>query len=111
VFTDPEGNEFCVTSPGYYDAPTGRVGAICLMSNDHAVQSGFWSAATGWPRVRRGLHSGAGPFIVFGGGTPAAKHGKNRLHLDVAPPADGDHHAEADRLVSLGARRVDIGQR
>ena len=38
------------------------------------------------------------------------KTGKNRLHLDLAPPADGDQQAEVDRLVSLGATRVDIGQ-
>jgi glyoxalase superfamily protein len=110
VFADPEGNEFCITPPGYYDAPTGPVGAVCLTSVDHAVQTDFWSAATGWAHVRRGLHRGAGPFMVFGGGQPADKRGKNRLHLDVAPPTGSDHHAEAERLVALGARRIDIGQ-
>src|SRR3954451_692309 len=42
---------------------------------------------------------------------PEAKAGKNRLHLDikVAPGLDGDArrtriHAEADRLIALGAR-------
>jgi predicted enzyme related to lactoylglutathione lyase len=110
VMADPEGNEFCVTPPGYYDAATGPVGAICLTSAEHAVQTDFWSAATGWAHVRRGLHRGAGPFMVFGGGQPAPMRGKNRVHIDVAPPPDGDHHAEADRLVSLGARRIDIGQ-
>jgi hypothetical protein len=110
VFADPEGNEFCVTPPRYYDVPTGPVGAICLTSANHASQSEFWSAATGWPRVRRGLHRGVGPFIVFGGGDPAPKRGKNRVHIDVAPPLGGDQHAEADRLERLGARRVDIGQ-
>ncbi|MGH9262844.1 MAG: VOC family protein, partial [Acidimicrobiales bacterium] len=34
----------------------------------------------------------------------------NRLHLDIAPVARGDQRAEVDRLVSLGATRVDIGQ-
>jgi hypothetical protein len=38
------------------------------------------------------------------------KTGKYRLHLDLAPPADGDRDAEVDRLTSLGATRVDIGQ-
>jgi hypothetical protein len=36
------------------------------------------------------------------------KTGKGRLHFDLAP--DGDQRAEIDRLVSLGASRVDIGQ-
>ena len=40
----------------------------------------------------------------------ARKIAKNRLHLDLAPPADGDQQAEVDRLLSLGAARVDIGQ-
>ena len=40
----------------------------------------------------------------------APKLGKNRLHLDLAPPADGDQEAEVERLISLGAKRIDIGQ-
>src|SRR3546814_1035882 len=35
------------------------------------------------------------------------KAGKNRLHLDFRPD---DQDAEVDRLVSLGATRVDVGQ-
>jgi hypothetical protein len=35
---------------------------------------------------------------------------KNRVHLDVAPLMGDDQDAEAHRLVSLGARRIDIGQ-
>ena len=40
----------------------------------------------------------------------APKTGKERLHLDIAPPPDGDLDAEVERLVALGARRIDIGQ-
>jgi hypothetical protein len=32
------------------------------------------------------------------------------MHFDIAPPANGDQQAEVDRLVSLGATRIDIGQ-
>jgi len=39
-----------------------------------------------------------------------AKTGKNRLRFDIAPPVHGDQQAEVDRLVSLGATRIDIGQ-
>jgi hypothetical protein len=35
------------------------------------------------------------------------KHGKNRLHIDLRPD---DRDAEVERLVALGASRVDIGQ-
>lgn len=38
------------------------------------------------------------------------KVGKNRLHFDLSPPVHGDGQAKVDRLVSLGARRIDIGQ-
>ena len=31
------------------------------------------------------------------------------MRLVLAPPVDGDQQAEVDRLVSLGATRVDIG--
>ena len=34
---------------------------------------------------------------------------KNRLHLDLDPGPD-DRHAEIERILALGARRVDIGQ-
>ena len=39
---------------------------------------------------------------------PDAKTVKNRLHIDLNPPEDRD--AEIERLIGLGARRVDIGQ-
>ena len=48
--------------------------------------------------------------ITWGGAPLAPKIGKNRLHLDIAPPADVDQQAEVDRLVALGATRIDIGQ-
>jgi hypothetical protein len=38
---------------------------------------------------------------------PERKTVKNRLHLDFRPD---DQHLEVDRLISLGATRVDVGQ-
>jgi hypothetical protein len=40
---------------------------------------------------------------------PETKTVKNRLHLDLTRQAH-DRDAEIDRLLRLGARRVDIGQ-
>jgi predicted enzyme related to lactoylglutathione lyase len=37
------------------------------------------------------------------------KPGKNRVHLDLTTEA-GDRDAEIERLLALGARRVDVGQ-
>jgi hypothetical protein len=56
------------------------------------------------------LPDGTGPFITWGGPPLAPKIGKNRLYLDVAPPDHVDQQAEVDRLVSLGATRLDIDQ-
>ena len=41
---------------------------------------------------------------------PDDKAVKNRLHIDLAPLAGDDQEAEVQRLLGLGARRVDVGQ-
>ena len=51
-----------------------------------------------------------GPKITWGGPPLMPTTGKNRQHFDIAPPVDGDQNAEVDRLVWLGASRIDIGQ-
>ena len=115
VLADPEGNEFCVIEPGNnFLADCGFIGAL---SCDGSREVGyFWSEALGWPLVWdqdqetaiRSPHGG--PKITWGGPPVNAKTGKNRLHFDLAPPADGDEQAEVDRLVALGATWIDIGQ-
>jgi predicted enzyme related to lactoylglutathione lyase len=115
VLADPEGNEFCVIEAGNnFLADTGFIGAI---NCDGTQEVGyFWSAALGWPLVwdqdeETAIQSPRGGSKIAWGGPPVApKTRKNRLHLDISPPADGDQQAEVDRLVSLGATRIDIGQ-
>ena len=51
---------------------------------------------------------GSGPSLVFVP-VPEAKTIKNRLHIDVNP-VGCDQAQEVERLIGLGARRVDIGQ-
>ncbi|USQ76769.1 VOC family protein [Ornithinimicrobium cryptoxanthini] len=41
---------------------------------------------------------------------PEGKQVKNRLHLDLAPYASQDRDAEIQRLLEMGASRVDVGQ-
>ena len=115
VLADPEGNEFCVIEPeNSFLAGCGRLGSITC---DGSVRAGyFWSNALGWPLVwdqdeEAAIRSpdGTGPFITWGPPVPQ-KLRKNRLHLDIVPPGDGDQQVEVDRLVSLGASRLDIGQ-
>jgi predicted enzyme related to lactoylglutathione lyase len=115
VLADPEGNEFCVIEPdNSFLAGCGRLGAI--VSDGSREVGYFWSEALGWPLVwdqddETAIRApdGTGPFITWGPPVPE-KVTKNRLHLDIAPPANGDQRAEVDRLVSLGATRIDIGQ-
>jgi catechol 2,3-dioxygenase-like lactoylglutathione lyase family enzyme len=115
VLADPEGNEFCVIEAGNnFLADSGFIGAL---SSDGTQELGyFWSQALGWPLVwdqdeETAIRSlDGGPIISWGGPPVRPKTEKNRLHFDLAPPADGDQQAEVERLVSLGARRIDIGQ-
>ena len=97
-------------------ATTGLIVAITF-EPAHPAVGYFWSEATGWPVVYdqdgdTAIRdpSGRGPFITFGPPAHQDKPAKNRLHLDVAPPPDGDLEAEVERLIAAGARRVDIGQ-
>jgi hypothetical protein len=115
VLADPEGNEFCVIEPGNnFLADCGFLGAL---SSDGSQQVGyFWSEALGWPLVwdqdqETAIRSpSGGPKITWGGPPVNPKSRKNRLHFDLAPPVHGDQRAEVDRLVSLGATRIDTGQ-
>jgi predicted enzyme related to lactoylglutathione lyase len=117
VLADPEGNEFCVV-PATDETETDLFGAIAHDAIDPFALGAFWRDATGWPVVIEGefgvcLRSpSGGPYLTFGGGRErtAPKPRKNRLHLDVAPYLLDDHNAEVERLVALGAKRIDIGQ-
>lgn len=115
MLADPEGNEFCVIEPGNkFLADCGFVGAVvCEGSREVGY---FWSRELGWPLVWdrdqetaiRSPHGG--PKISWSGRPLRPKAGRRRLHFDIAPPADVDRQAEVERLISLGATRVDSGQ-
>jgi hypothetical protein len=115
VLADPEGNEFCVIEPGNnFLAGCGFVGALAC---DGSQEVGyFWSAALEWPLVWdqdqetaiRSPHGG--PKITWGGPPLMPRNGRDRVRFDLAPAADGDQRAEVDRLLSLGATRVDTGR-
>lgn len=115
VLADPEGNELCVIEPGNeFLADCGSIGAI---NCDGSQEVGyFWSEALGWPLVwdqdqETAIQSPLGGTKVAWGGPPVnPKTGKARLHFDITPRAGHVQQAEVDRLISLGARRVDIGQ-
>ncbi len=88
---------------------------IVIDARDLAAQARFWARVLDWrilsEREREvviGASVDAPVGICF---MPAAegKGTKNRLHLDLAP-GPGGRDAEVDRIVALGARRVEIGQ-
>jgi catechol 2,3-dioxygenase-like lactoylglutathione lyase family enzyme len=115
VLADPEGNELCVLERGEFFANTGFLGAVAF-EPAHPRTGYFWGEAIGWPivydqdgDVALRAPDGTGPFLTFG--PPGVnKQGKNRLHLDLVPDDGETQDAEVERLLALGARRVDIGQ-
>ena len=74
----------------------------------------FWSAVLGyetenWPVIDGATskpRDGGVPHIGFIK-VPEAKTAKNRLHLDIQP-VDGAMESEVERLVELGATRIDV---
>jgi predicted enzyme related to lactoylglutathione lyase len=115
VLADSEGNEFCVVLRGEFLADTDFLGAV-VFEPAHPATGHFWGEAIGWPvvydqdgDVAIRAPEGQGPFITFGP-PGVAKSGKNRLHLDLAPHADDHQATEVERLIALGASRIDIGQ-
>jgi predicted enzyme related to lactoylglutathione lyase len=117
VLADPEGNELCVLEPRERYLGAGPLAAVVIDCVDPRALAPFWAAATGWTIAGQdddlvSLHAPHGrPPDVELLRVPGERAGKIRLHLDVAPFADGDTQAAVDRLLALGARPLDVGQR
>ncbi|GMA23016.1 hypothetical protein GCM10025864_07750 [Luteimicrobium album] len=110
VLGDPGGNELCVIEPGdAFLAGTGFLGEVTCRGT-RAVGL-FWSAALGWPLVwdhdeETAVQSPDGGTKVSWGGEPVDPDAPpQRQLLEVA--TTGDLAAAVDRLVALGASRVD----
>lgn len=104
-----------------------RFYSIVIDCADVAAQGRWWAAALGWKIVyeapdevciaapheadesRQIPLAEHVPGITFVP-VPEGKTVKNRLHIDLAPGPDDDQSAEVERLVSLGAKRADVGQ-
>ncbi|MGW3360335.1 VOC family protein [Streptomyces bungoensis] len=109
VLADPEGNEFCVIEPGNkFLAGCGLIGALACDGSQTVGY--FWSEALGWPLVwdqdeETAIQSPNGGTKITWGGTPLMPDPGKDLHFDLAP--DDDQQTEVERLLSLGAKRVD----
>lgn len=95
-----------------------RIQCVVVDSDDCEREARFWSEALGW-RVtyespaewcieppEGSPEADVAPDILFVK-VPDRKSVKNRLHFDLRP---ADQQGQVDRLIELGARRVDIGQ-
>ncbi|KEF08376.1 MULTISPECIES: VOC family protein [Streptomyces] len=91
-----------------------KVGSVVLGASDVRRAAAFWMEALGYvPRedieddwVVLVPADGPGVQIAVGlSGTPVQEH--PRVHLDLYAGDAADQAAEVERLVSLGARRVD----
>jgi hypothetical protein len=86
---------------------------ICIDAHDANKLGAWWAKVLGWPTyvdkdgdVVLEAPPGAGPNWLFVA-VPDDKVVKNRIHLDFRPDRQ---QAEVERVIGLGARRVDIGQ-
>ncbi|MBA2529488.1 MAG: VOC family protein [Euzebyales bacterium] len=92
-----------------------RIAVLAVDAVDPRVVADFWCEVLGWRAVEESDEgiSIAPPDDTWPTidvlGVPERKTLKNRLHLDLR--ADGvSTEAELQRLLELGARRVDVGQ-
>jgi hypothetical protein len=96
-----------------------RFTELVIDSGDPQKLAEFWMAVLGWQPTGKyegaveigppgGTGGAPGPSLTFVP-DPNEKRIKNRLHIDVNP-VGCDQDAEVERLIGLGARRVDIGQ-
>ena len=89
---------------------------IVMDAHDLRTLAGFWAEALGWEVLSvRKREVVVGPSIdapvglCFMPAGATEKTVKNRVHLDLTTTAD-DRDDEIERLLGLGARRVDVGQ-
>jgi catechol 2,3-dioxygenase-like lactoylglutathione lyase family enzyme len=95
-----------------------RIQCVTIDCLDPARLAAFWSEALGWrvtfdepdqvavEPLAGSREDGVVPDLLFLL-VPDERRVKNRLHLDLRP---SDQFSEVQRLIDLGATRVDVGQ-
>jgi hypothetical protein len=109
VLAAPEGNPFCVIEPG--NGFLAGCGYLAEVACDGRREVGvFWAEALGWPLVwdqddETAIQSPAGGTkVAWGGARDEPKSGRSRQRFDLVA---ADVTAEAERLVGLGATRLE----
>ena len=101
----------------YYHCAMIKMQCITIDCADPAALADFWSKVLDWKIggegdevwIEKDLKEGEttdAPDILFLR-NPDKKTVKNRLHLDLRPD---NQAAEVDRLIALGAKKIEIGQ-
>ena len=96
-----------------------RFTELVIDCHDHSLVGAFWAELLGYRVTARcdgpeDLYvelegpPGSGPTVLVVR-TPDTKLSKNRLHIDVKA-TDRTQDEEVERILALGASRVDIGQ-
>ena len=92
-----------------------RFTELIIDCGDAATLGRFWAAVLAYDITDEDHDcvfiegpAGSGPGLLFSE-TTDPKTEKNRFHIDVNP-TDRDQAEEVERLIGLGARRIDIGQ-
>ena len=95
---------------------TSTLTEILIDCADAERLAAFWCDVLGWKILDRdegdieiGVPGARDAVAIVFQPVPESKTIKNRIHLDVKAN-DGDQAAEVERLIALGARRIDIGQ-
>jgi len=103
---------------------TSRFTELTIDAHDPGKVADFWCAVLGyrvtestdeyveiasWTPEAEAVRAGVVPPTLVFAPVPEGKAVKNRLHIDVSP-IDSSQDEEVERLLALGARRVDIGQ-
>jgi predicted enzyme related to lactoylglutathione lyase len=106
-----------MTKLKYYHCAMIKMQCITIDCADPAALADFWSKVLDWKIggegdevwIEKDLKEGEttdAPDILFLR-NPDKKKVKNRLHLDLRPD---NQAAEVDRLIALGAKKIEIGQ-
>jgi hypothetical protein len=101
-----------------------RFSELSVDAHDTEKVAAFWCEVLGYEVVDRvngaveiaggeqtaeSMRAGIVPPTILFAPVPESKTVKNRLHIDLRP-IDRSRDEEVERVVALGARRIDIGQ-
>jgi predicted enzyme related to lactoylglutathione lyase len=94
---------------------TTRLVTLCFDANDPARLARFWASALGWEIDDTHDEIAVLPidgtrFSLDFAAVPEPKTTKNPIHLDLVSESVEHQREVVNRLVELGARRVDVGQ-